>query len=271
MATLVEEIVDNYRQAMEAGDPRTATWPFMSTPWSTLGLVFLYVMIVIIGPRIMKNRDAFDIKWFLVLYNFGLVLLSLYMLCEYLLSVSTTPVFNYWCQGVDPGMHPSLIRHASVTWLFFFSKFIEFFDTIFFILRKKSNQVTFLHVYHHISICLVWWTVVKWSPGGSTYFGGSLNCFVHVIMYFYYMVSALGPEFRKYLWWKKYLTSLQLIQFAVLLLYIINAITYKDCTFPHWVFGLFFCYGISLILLFANFFIQEYIHRARAKKELKTS
>lgn len=35
----------------------------------------------------------------------------------------------------------------------------------FFILRKKNNQVTFLHVYHHASMCVLWWMVCKWIPG----------------------------------------------------------------------------------------------------------
>ena len=54
----------------------------MSTPWPTLGLVFLYVMLVTIGPKIMKNREPFGLKWILVVYNFGVVILSVYMLCE---------------------------------------------------------------------------------------------------------------------------------------------------------------------------------------------
>ena len=38
-----------------------------------------------------------------------------------------------------------------------------------------------------------------------------LNSFVHVIMYSYYGLSAMGPAVQKYLWWKKYLTQLQLV------------------------------------------------------------
>lgn len=39
-----------------------------------------------------------------------------------------------------------------------------------------------------------------------------LNCFVHTIMYTYYMLSALGERVRKYLWWKKYVTMLQMVR-----------------------------------------------------------
>ncbi len=40
---------------------------------------------------------------------------------------------------------------ARVLMFFYFSKFFEFFDTIIMALRKKNDQISFLHVYHHIS------------------------------------------------------------------------------------------------------------------------
>ena len=40
-----------------------------------------------------------------------------------------------------------------------------------------------------------------------------VNSFVHVIMYTYYFLSAFGPEVQKYLWWKRYLTQLQLVSY----------------------------------------------------------
>lgn len=40
-------------------------------------------------------------------------------------------------------------------------------DQFFFILRKKDEQVTFLHVYHHASMFLLWWIGMKWVAGGQ--------------------------------------------------------------------------------------------------------
>lgn len=42
-------------------------------------------------------------------------------------------------------------------------------------------------------------------------FHALLNCIVHVIMYTYYGLTALGPKYQKYLWWKKHLTTIQLV------------------------------------------------------------
>ena len=38
---------------------------------------------------------------------------------------------------------------------------------MFFILRKKNNQMTFLHIYHHSSILFFWWAGAKFVPGGE--------------------------------------------------------------------------------------------------------
>ena len=38
---------------------------------------------------------------------------------------------------------------------------------IFFLLRKKNNQVSFLHVYHHITMVCLWWIGIKWVPSGQ--------------------------------------------------------------------------------------------------------
>jgi len=43
------------------------------------------------------------------------------------------------------------------------------------------------------------------------FFVGMVNSFIHTLMYVYYAVAALGPKWQKYLWWKRYMTKLQLV------------------------------------------------------------
>lgn len=38
-----------------------------------------------------------------------------------------------------------------------------------------------------------------------------LNSFVHIFMYGYYGLASLGPRMRRHLWWKRYLTILQMV------------------------------------------------------------
>lgn len=44
----------------------------------------------------------------------------------------------------------------------------------------------------------------------TAFFGSWLNSLVHVFMYAYYGLTAI-PAARPYLWWKKYITKLQLV------------------------------------------------------------
>jgi len=142
-------------------------------------------------------------------------------------------------------------------------------DTIFFILRKKDSQVTFLHVYHHASMFPIWWIGIKWVPGGQAFFGATINSFVHVLMYSYYGLAALGPNVQKYLWWKKYLTWIQLIQFVVGMSHAAQSV-YAGCGFPMWMQWALIAYGSTILSLFINFYIQSYI-RSSSKRQVSSS
>nr|CAD7395005.1 unnamed protein product [Timema cristinae] len=83
-------------------------------------------------------------------------------------------------------------------------------NEIFFVLRKKTHQITLLHVFHHAGMPAVAFICVRYYPGGHSTFTVLLNTFIHSIMYLYYFVAALGPSFKKYLWWKQYLTVMQM-------------------------------------------------------------
>ena len=63
-------------------DTRADTWLFMSSPFPTLMTVLLYLVVIHQGPKLMSNYNPFDLKKALVVYNFGLVLLSSYMVFE---------------------------------------------------------------------------------------------------------------------------------------------------------------------------------------------
>ena len=47
--------------------------------------------------------------------------------------------------------------------------------------------------------------------GGSKFQSGREENFIHAVMYTYDALSGFGPSVRPYLWWKKCLTSLQLV------------------------------------------------------------
>lgn len=50
-----------------------------------------------------------------------------------------------------------------------------------------------------------------WSCSTAMWIPILLNTFVHIVMYYYYILVCLGQN----VWWKMYLTDLQLVQFVI--------------------------------------------------------
>uniref|UniRef100_A0A6I8N037 Elongation of very long chain fatty acids protein n=1 Tax=Ornithorhynchus anatinus TaxID=9258 RepID=A0A6I8N037_ORNAN len=239
-SNLTSSVVQLYGDWIKHADPRVGEWPLMSSPLPQAAILAAYVYFVtLLGPKLMENRKPFDLKKTMVAYNFLIVAYSVYMCYEM----------------------------AWTCWLYYFSKFIELLDTIFFVLRKKTSQVTFLHVFHHAIMPWTWWFGVKFAPGGLGTFHALLNSAVHVVMYSYYGLSALGPAFHSALWWKKHLTSLQLVQFVVVTVHIGQFFFMPDCEyqFPVFVY-IILSYGVIFLLLFLHFWYRAYTQGQRLPK-----
>ncbi|KAG5327449.1 ELOV7 protein, partial [Pseudoatta argentina] len=113
---------------------------------------------------------------------------------------------------------------ARWVWWVLILKITELADTVIFIFRKKYNQISFLHVYHHTVTLFLAWITCKYAPGGMWTFIMMPNCVVHVIMYTYYLCACLGPKMQKIVApWKKYVTRLQLIQFTIMMIHTFQA------------------------------------------------
>ncbi len=56
------------------------------------------------------------------------------------------------------------MKVTNALWFYFFSKAIEFMDTIFMVVRKRFTQITFLHVFHHFTMLIIWWIVMTLIP-----------------------------------------------------------------------------------------------------------
>uniref|UniRef100_A0A8C8YRM0 Elongation of very long chain fatty acids protein n=1 Tax=Prolemur simus TaxID=1328070 RepID=A0A8C8YRM0_PROSS len=239
----MEAVVNVYQEMMKHADPRIQGYPLMGSPLLMTSILLTYVYFVLsLGPRIMANRKPFQLRGFMIVYNFSLVAFSFYIVYE-------------------------MVR---VAWLFLFSKFIELMDTVIFILRKKEEQVTFLHVFHHSVLPWSWWWGIKIAPGGMGSFHAMINSSVHVVMYLYYGLSALGPVAQPYLWWKKHMTAIQLIQFVLVSLHISQYYFMPSCNYQYPVIiHLIWMYGTIFFVLFSNFWYQSYTKGKRLPRVLQ--
>lgn len=116
----------------------------------------------------MQKRKAFNLKWLLAVYNLAQVAVCCHIIFG-LLS-NEINIIKFWkCQSVD--YKNSLKANTLVTYAYqtFLLKLAELVETVFFVLRKKQNQVSKLHVYHHVSTATLAYILVKYTAGQWQY------------------------------------------------------------------------------------------------------
>lgn len=265
--------IDSYNHEVQLFDKRVAAGKQAALPFTALplliGVAAAYLAITLILRRYMQQRSApFACKPFksiLLTYNFICVLLAGYVVWGIgyvLLTTERKFVCNTLAEADTEGekAHASFLAH--VFWVFYAQKFWEFLDTWFFILRKSFRQVTFLHVFHHCSICLVVGLIIPFDFNGDMYLPILLNAVVHVLMYSHYLVSALGLSTP----WKPYLTSMQLLQFVTIAVQSGMSLSRGDsCGSPYFAKVLMVVYMGSMLILFGNFFFHSYVLKKPAQ------
>ncbi|XP_035222946.1 elongation of very long chain fatty acids protein 1-like [Stegodyphus dumicola] len=258
LANFVESLSDCYDDYLiKRTDPAVMNWPLVSNDALNFFLIFCYVSFVLrIGPAIMKNREAYDLRWLMVPYNAALVIMNFYIFWEYA-KVRWSGESEDTCTTLEFSHNPKTYRLAEITWWFYLTKYIELTDTVFFVLRKKERQLSKLHIIHHSTIPIVVWSMLRSEPGGYNSFFPLANSFVHVIMYTYYGVAAIGDHVKVHLWFKKYITMTQMIQFVLVLYYMFSRPFY-GCQISYRSLGVNSFIAAFFFVLFCNFYIHEY-------------
>ncbi|KAK8153982.1 GNS1/SUR4 family-domain-containing protein [Phyllosticta citrichinensis] len=251
----------------------------MSTVTATVATLASYYIIIFGGREIMRSREPLRLNGLFKVHNFYLTAISgvlLALFVEQLLpELVRNGVFHAIC-SYDGGWNDKLVI---LYYLNYLTKYLELIDTCFLFLKKKP--LTFLHTYHHGATALLCYTqlvgqtAVSWVPI-------TLNLCVHVVMYWYYFQSARGIR----IWWKKYITIMQIIQFVLDLGFVYFASwTYFTSTYWPWLPNAGHCAGkefaafsgiailSSYLVLFILFYIATYKKpvpktRGRAKSAL---
>ena len=71
--------------------------------------------------------------------------------------------YSWLCQATDYSNHPQALQALSLSWWFYLSKFIDFLDSIFFLLRGKTSHLSLLHVLHHSTLPAFSWFGPKFA------------------------------------------------------------------------------------------------------------
>lgn len=244
--------------------------PFSQWYWPIVACI-AYFFVLSALQRAMATRKPMNIPYVLFLHNITLCIASLILSC-WLTYTLGAALFG----GMSP--HELVCSYAiydngHMQYIYYVNSFFkvwEFLDTCFLAIRKKP--ISFLHSYHHAATLILTWSQMmehsapQWVPI-------FLNLWVHVIMYYYYAMSAL----RIRVWWKKYLTTIQICQFVI----DVVVIGYAYVMFIRAGFDPNTCYGtsrgaiigisilFSYLLLFVRFYFQTYSKPVKQSKRPK--
>ena len=167
------------------GDPRISSYPFFNGgPWLTWSIIGFYIYFVkSLGPSLMKNRDPFVLKYPILFYNIGMIFLNAFFFYEIVYTFRFGIDMNMWnfSRPDFKDTSPKTMKIVTLSYLFLISKFLDLIETVFFVLRKKHNQISNLHVYHHSAVPILVHCFAKISSsGGPGAMFPFLNCFIHI-------------------------------------------------------------------------------------------
>lgn len=249
----------------EIGDQRVhSNYPLMSGgPIPIIAIVSSYIYFVrFLGPQWMKSRPAYDLKWPIRIYNVTMSLINLYVF--YRTSILTKFGLNYFgCKQVGTLKEDNEL--VQVAFLYFATKLVELLDTVFFILRKKYNQASNLHVFHHSFIAVCVWIYFKVAPGGSSVLFPYLNVGIHTIMYGYYFLATF-KSMQKSLWWKRHLTEAQMLQFTLSMVHF-SFQGLSSCEYPPALAIIGFIFNFVFLVLFLDFYYHSYIKKKQQPEQ----
>ncbi|CAD7087456.1 unnamed protein product [Hermetia illucens] len=147
MALVLRELYKNYLYFSNEGrDTRLENSLLMGSPLKPLSIVLFYLYFVkSLGPRLMENRKPFELKNVLIVYNLFQVIVNCY-----LAGWGTVSLWGRDIRCLNVDYSPSGINEARISYCYYMLKVFDLLDTVFFILRKRYDQASFLHVYHHV-------------------------------------------------------------------------------------------------------------------------
>merc|ERR1711871_997619 len=224
-----------------------------------IGFSLGYLALIWSLKKYMKDRAPLKIKNHMLTYNMYQTFLNAWCVVAFIKEVYTQPGMTVWGNKYEHSTRS--FNMGFLIWVHYNNKYIELLDTVFMALRKKNEQISFLHAYHHVLLIWAWFAVMRLEPGGDCYFGALCNSFVHVLMYSYYGMALLKVTIP----WKRQLTNIQMVQFVVCLSHAIYAIV-KGNVRPDlamiqvWVMT-------NMLVLFGHFYRNKYLKKAAAAKK----
>lgn len=226
----------------------------------SFGVVWLWVLsyflLVYGASRLMETRMPVRRMIFetLVVYNLTQMLLNFYVMANLLLEAKNQGFQYPW--GNKFVYTEESHRLGYYIYLHYHCCQLELLDTIFVVIRKKFQKITFLHVWLRLLNMFAWFFACRYACGGDTYFPAAVNAGTRAVVYAFYSLSLLTrrgvPLIRK-----ARVTDVQMLQFGILALHALFClIKFWDMDIPRWLLVVYLLVMLNGLVLFSDFHTQ---------------
>lgn len=238
----------------------------MSSPIPLVTAIVIYLWLIYkVLPAFMESRKAYELTTIIRIYNaLQVIICACFVVRHHMIGVGLFSACTCMQPKNDETISSENMEFLKMHYLFIFLRLFEFIETIFFILRKKSNQVSALHVYHHIAVVVLLWLHLKYNGGPMDNYIGILNSSIHVIMYTYYFFSSFQKFTSITKTIKPLITTVQIIQLSVLFLHCCVALM-PSCNASK----IYIVQTLNLALLifmFLRFFVKNFNAKKKSAK-----
>ncbi|XP_011152096.1 elongation of very long chain fatty acids protein AAEL008004-like [Harpegnathos saltator] len=247
----------------EKADPRSRDWLLIGSSYQIPLIMFVYLYTVFYwGPRYMKDKPPYDLRTFIKFYNLLQIVANAWLVREYI-TVEWLITIPLTCSALRYSYEPHKYKITVILWWTLLLKILDLTETVLFVLRKKNEQISVLHIYHHVSTVIIICIFMKYTANEIITLVPLLNCSVHFIMYNYYLFSSFGPRIRMIIApCKRYITIIQMVQFCILIAYAAQS-SLSDCKSVRNL-GYIFILNVTINLcLFYKFYQRTYITKAK--------
>ncbi|XP_012054912.1 PREDICTED: elongation of very long chain fatty acids protein 1-like [Atta cephalotes] len=253
------EINYNISEMANFTDTQKTKWLLISAPIPVffISIVYLYI-VYIAGPQLMKNKQPYSLKTFIQCYNFFQIITNAWLVFN--MMTYGKPITAIWrfCDSLDELCDDNSEKVFEILWWTLMLKLFDFTETVIFVLRKKDHQISFLHIYHHVTTFICNWLGLSYFNYGFLMTIMLLNCSVHVVMYFYYFLSTFGSSMQRFLLIKKFVTILQMTHIAFIVIISIQGFISSCNTKIMYFSTIILINGTVNLLFFYNFFYHSY-------------
>ncbi|CAE7673757.1 ELOVL7 [Symbiodinium sp. CCMP2456] len=215
-----------------------------------------YLSMLHCSSRLMEARLPIKSTIFeiLVVYNMMQMLLNTYVFLRLLQEA--------WLQGFSYPWGNQFVytkdshRLGYFIWFHYHCCQLELLDTVFVVIRKKFQKITFLHVWLRLLNMWGWFFACRYACGGDTYFPAAVNAATRAVVYAFYSLSLLSqrgvPLVRK-----AHVTELQMFQFAICACHALFCMyRFWDMQISRAVLLLYFLVMTSGLMLYTDFHYQ---------------